>query len=535
MAHGPGWRRRGVSHDIEFNRALADGRILNLTHGIGGFSSSGATSWSFSNFTLDAVPNISSGTNLSMRARAWTSSNSVVRPGWFIDDLTLTNIGNSSGYWHHGCSVQSGSCSYSNNAHAALTRSLNLSNATAGSQLESRLEWDLEGSTYDNLCIEMKASANTTWIDVSSTGVAGSTTTDCRSRSGAIPANGYTVGGQTYFDESGGFLTLSHAIPSSLLGQNAVDVRYVVQTDGSVTGDPPMTSAGVTLDWIRINDNGIIRFQDALDSSATMSHAPIGTGVDDWAYLQIGAGGFTASLDFEDAPSLPPGGWSILTTSGATGWEFGALTSTSGPTAYPSPSLGFGLGLSGSYPSSSRTDLITPTYDPHGEQARASSSTSGSARSRTMTQVPCSSPSTMGPGPISINQGRATKPRGTMARWPTISVPPCTISTCGMVVRTVQVAHRRPLRRGGRWKRISHLTLDPICDSASRSNPIRSSHTMDGSSMTSESRSITSWRMVRGPRPLIPWDDLGLGIVDLDAVLPENTSRKQRSPMPPVL
>ena len=180
--------------------------------------------------------------------------------GWFIDDLTLTNIGNSSGYWHHGCSVQSGSCSYSNNAHAALTRSLNLSNATAGSQLESRLEWDLEGSTYDNLCIEMKASANTTWIDVSSTGVAGSTTTDCRSRSGAIPANGYTVGGQTYLDESGGFLTLSHAIPSSLLGQNAVDVRYVVQTDGSVTGGYPYDEReGVTLDWIRINDNGIIR------------------------------------------------------------------------------------------------------------------------------------------------------------------------------------------------------------------------------------------------------------------------------------
>ena len=501
------------------------GASSNLTHGIGGFSSSGATSWSFSNFTLDAVPNISSGTNLSMRARAWTSSYSVVRPGWFIDDLTLTNIGNSSGYWHHGCSVQSGSCSYSNNAHAALTRSLNLSNATAGSQLESRLEWDLEGSTYDNLCIEMKASANTTWIDVSSTGVAGSTTTDCRSRSGAIPANGYTVGGQTYFDESGGFLTLSHAIPSSLLGQNAVDVRYVVQTDGSVTGGSPYDEReGVTLDWIRINDNGIIRFQDALDSSATMSHASIGTGVDDWAYLQIGAGGFTASLDFEDAPSLPPGGWSILTSSGATGWEFGALTSTSGPTTYPSPSLGFGLGLSGSYPSSSRTDLITPTYTiPTGSSARF-----------VFDQWICSEQNyDAGALFISVNNGSWThfdQPGpGNQTTWYDGTMA----NNLGAILHNLNVWDGRSNGAGcssatsASWRSME-ADLTPYSGSDLRFRFTFESDSIiayDGWFLDDIGVEI-DYFVENGTwtSPLIPWDDLGLGIVDLDAVLPENTS-----------
>ena len=92
---------------------------------------------------------------------------------------------------------------------------VNLSGTTTGANIQTRLEWDLEGSTFDNFCIEMSSNNGATWTDISSSGSNGSTTTSCCSRTGAIPGYGYTLpNGTTLGDQSGGFVTLDFAIPT---------------------------------------------------------------------------------------------------------------------------------------------------------------------------------------------------------------------------------------------------------------------------------------------------------------------------------
>ena len=120
------------------------------------------------------------------------------------------------------------------NAHAALESTIDLSNTSTGSKVQTRLEFDLEGSTYDNFCVELSTDNGTTWTDISSGTSA--TTTDCRSRTGSIPGSGYTLpNGTTVFDDSGGFVTLDFSIPQAMFGSNNTSkIRYVVQTDSSV-------------------------------------------------------------------------------------------------------------------------------------------------------------------------------------------------------------------------------------------------------------------------------------------------------------
>ena len=153
-----------------------------------------------------------------------TDANSSASPGWFVDDLELTNVGGSTGYWHHGCyTVTATTCSYSNNAHGLLSGTVDLTNAGTGSEIQIRLEWDLEGSSYDNFCVELSSNGNT-WTDISSSTTA--TTTMCRMRSGSIPGNGYSMpNGTTYNDQSNGFVLLefSHSchIPKQWLNPNS--------------------------------------------------------------------------------------------------------------------------------------------------------------------------------------------------------------------------------------------------------------------------------------------------------------------------
>jgi len=340
------------------------------------FAAQNQSGWTSSTFSFDNISGISNATQMQIRFQIWTDSNSISRPGWFIDDLSLTNIGNSMGFWHHGCSVTSPStCGYSNNAAGMLISYVDLSNTTNASKIQTRLEWDLEGDTYDNFCVELSPDNGTTWYDISSN-TAGSTSTGCRSRTGAIPGSGYTLSNGTQLgDESGMFVELEFSIPSQAIGASNGKIKYYVETDSSVTsGGTTDNLEGLTLDWFKVvASNGTVLDVNNFDNSSSAWHFGAGGAADDWQYIQIGAGGFTGSDSFEDAQSLPPGGWTVSNVNGQVGWQFGAICSnyTDGPSAFPSPSIGFGTTLCGDYDSSSDNELITPSYSvPLGASAR---------------------------------------------------------------------------------------------------------------------------------------------------------------------
>ena len=106
-------------------------------------------------------------------------------------------------------------------------------------------------------------------------------------------------------DDSGGFVTLDFSIPQSMLGSNnSSKIRYVVQTDGSVQyGNSNDEREGLTVDWFRVTgSNGTIVDINQLSNSSSASDYSINAGTNDWAFIQIGAGGLSISDSLEDAP-----------------------------------------------------------------------------------------------------------------------------------------------------------------------------------------------------------------------------------------
>ena len=342
--------------------------------GFGVFGDGNHSGWTTALFNLDNISGLSNATYMQFRFQIWTDSSSTPRPGWFLDDFSVTNVGNSVGLWHHGCYSQTANCFYSNNAEGALESSIDLSNTNAGSKIQTRLEFDLEGSSYDNFCIELSTNNGTSWTDISSS--SGSTTSSCSSR-GSIPGSGYTLpNGTMVFDESGGFVVLDFSIPSTMIGATtASKIRYVVDTDSSVQyGSPNDAREGLTVDWFKvINSSGSTIHSNLLSNSSSATNYGVNFAANDWAFIQIGTGGLTISDSLEDAPALPPGGWSISNQLGQTGWQFGAVCSnyTDGPSSFPSANLGFGTTLCGDYDASSDNSLISPNYYvPLGASAR---------------------------------------------------------------------------------------------------------------------------------------------------------------------
>ena len=345
--------------------------------GFGVFGDGNHSGWSTALFNLDNISGINNATNMKFRFQVWTDSTSTPRPGWFLDDISVTNVGNAVGFWHHGCYVNTGTCPYSNSAQGMMVSDVDLSQTTAGSVIQTRLEFDLEGSSYDNFCIELSTNNGTTWTDISSSGNSGSTTSTCRSRTGAIPGSGYTLSnGTTLTDESNGFVILDFAIPSAMIGHSgSAQIKYYVETDSSVQyGGTQDSREGLTVDWYKVVlSNGTVLDSNLLDNATAATHFGLNGAADDWAFIQIGAGGLSIYDGFEDSPALPPGGWSTSNQPGQTGWEFGAVCSnyTGGPSSFPSASLGFGTNLCGTYDSSSDNSLISPNYYvPLGASAR---------------------------------------------------------------------------------------------------------------------------------------------------------------------
>ena len=364
----------GYPSTISVNATIPNG--ANGT-GFGVFGDGNYSAWSIANFNFDNITGISNATYIQFRFQVWTDNNNTQRPGWYVDDLQITNVGNSVGLWHHGCQSQTTStCYYNNNAEAAMESEIDLSATTTGSKIQTRLEFDLEGSSYDNFCIELSVNNGTTWTDISSSSSA-STSSSCSSRSGTIPGSGYTLpNGTQVFDESGGFVVLEFAIPTALLGSNTTSkIRYVVDTDGSVGyGTPADSLEGLTVDWYKVvNSSGTVLDSNLLDNSTSATHYGINGANDDWNFIFIGSGGLSYSYSFEDSTSLPPGGWTLNNIAGQTGWEYGSICAnyTGGPSSFPSPNTGFATNVCGSYDNSADNSLITPNYFvPIGASAR---------------------------------------------------------------------------------------------------------------------------------------------------------------------
>ena len=345
------------------------------------FASPSHSGWVTSNFTLSSLPGITESDNVQFRFVIWTHPDSVnERPGWFIDNIQVINQGVDLDVWHHGCyTTTSASCTYNANAYGVLERNIDLSGTNSTSKIEFNMEWDLEGGSSDNACVELSLNGNT-WADISSS--TSSTSSDCSARSGPIPGSGYTADdGQTYGDQSGDFRLVSFDIPSGFQGQSSVDIRIIVDTSSAFNygGTSQDTLEGLTISHFRVVDyEGNSLFTEEFESSSTMSHygMPDSQGnpsPDDWIYRTLNRGQDSVMLGFEDSTANSPSvseapGWTRSTagtcSSDRCKFTLNKVSSNSGPPKTASFPYAYGIGFSGNYENGiDEARLISPLYE----------------------------------------------------------------------------------------------------------------------------------------------------------------------------
>jgi hypothetical protein len=355
----------GYPDTISTNASVPNG--ANGT-GFGVYGDGNYSGWINPKFSLDNLTGLSSASTIKFRFKVWTDSVSTPRPGAFIDSIYLTNVGSPEGTWHHGCLVSAGTCQYANSANSAITTaSIDLSSASSTVAVNFEANWDIEGSTYDNWWAEASTDGQN-WDDITT----GAMTYSSTWGTSGVPGDGITYNGNSYTDDSGGFVTFNLDLPTSYQGDSSIWVRFRVETDYIIGyGGSADTREGATFDNLTLTDSsGTVYYSNYFSNSTTMSPAATG-GVNDWQFP--GAGTLTVFESFEDSPALPPGGWSLSNTAGQVGWEFGAIcsNSTSGPSSFTSASLGFATNLCGDYDANSDNSLISPNYYiPVGASAR---------------------------------------------------------------------------------------------------------------------------------------------------------------------
>ncbi len=348
----------------------------------------GGTSTSWENKMIDLASLTDGGddTYIQFRFRLSTSDSSSGSPGWFIDNITYNNDGTGSGAWHHGCDVNGYSytnygtyCYYSNSALGYLNVATGL-DLTGVYDLRFDLHWDLEGSGWDNACIELSNNGGTSWIDISST--SSTTTTQCRSRAGSIPNYGYTdITGTSYGDDSGGMVTIENDVPASHR-VSSVDLRIVVQTDASVAyGSPggasdPDGREGLTVFGYRtMSSSGTVMQSYTIPSTASTSGYSYASGPNEWRFLTLTSGFSYENMNFEDSSVSAPevadvdgftrtGSRGTSCSSSSCGWELGpVISSTFGPEEATSFPYLYRIGATGSFDGTvSDAALVSPVF-----------------------------------------------------------------------------------------------------------------------------------------------------------------------------
>ena len=337
--------------------------------------------WVSTELNMSNVSAITSNSEIQFRFRIHTSASSVGSPGWFIDNIIYRNAGTGTAVWHHGCDINGttsgaygNSCYYSNNALGTLN--LGTFDLSSSSNIEFDLHWDLEGSGWDNACIEI-STTGTSWYDITSTGGGGSTASQCRSRSGPIPGSGYAdSSGTTHFDDSGGMVTIDPAIPAAYQ-TSTTQIRFVVTTDASVQYGSP----GGNSDLDKREGLTVFGFRTISSTGATLaSYTLPGTltptgGIQDWQLLTLNSGYVDANHKFEDSTVSDPqvsdvDGFTRSTSQSSCNnhncrWELNPISpsSTVGPDDAASFPYVYSIGTDGSVMSQlSEASLITPNY-----------------------------------------------------------------------------------------------------------------------------------------------------------------------------
>ena len=331
-----------------------------------------SSGWEQAHFALDSV--VQSSATLEVRFCFHTSSTPGLRHGWFVDNFTLSNLGDVAGAWFHG----NMSGDYANNADGRLYLPANLSGFTGPMRLEFWANWDLEGSFSDNLLVYVSVNNGTTWAPVS--GIPG------------MPGNGFAYQGTYYTDESLGWIPISYNLPSGVSGHpNASNVLFQFQvTTNHHTGYGGFASSG--WEGVAIDDIAVIhrpgtvnedRRQLANFSTNSTNQAgdergwmdPSPSMINQWAWT-TDFGMNPASVmqrSFENSMTTPPG-WTIDGT-WPDGWEVGSTRNTSGwgPGVFHSGNNGAAINLTTKYTNNVYTHLISEEYTvPNNATARLS-------------------------------------------------------------------------------------------------------------------------------------------------------------------
>ena len=332
------------------------------------FASETHSGWVSNDIDLTTIPQIQDSDEIQFRFRLWTHPSAQnLRPGWYLDNISYQNVGGTDGGWLHGCASPAGTtCLYSNYAYGALQTQFSTQGTNSASIVRVHLEYDLEGSSFDNFCVEM-SSNNITWTDISS--ATSATTQNCEDRSGAIP-------GSTG-DQSGGLIIQDYPLPSQFTNQANVHLRFIVDTDGSVGyGTPQDNFEGLFITDVSLVTPGTsVHWSDDLGSSTTFFHyaatppsTSFGGPTDDWNHIQRFGGVIDQVLGFENSFATPPesehaSGWSHSGSTGGTTWEYGFPGSSltlEEPNSFP---YLYGTDLNGEYLDNWNGYLESPQYD----------------------------------------------------------------------------------------------------------------------------------------------------------------------------
>jgi hypothetical protein len=339
-------------------------------HGFPVWASINASGWVTSEFNLSNVSEVSNSNSIQFRFNYRSSNNSEVRPGWYIDNIGLSNPGLLAyDAWLYGCSPDDGcttpNANYANLGGGALVFPVDLSSATVDPTINLEAFWALEGgSTGDNMFVEVSKD-NTTWEDVIAVG---------STPANPIPSSG-TVG------DSQGYESLEYTYPAGYVGDSTTWFRVRVATDSSLGCAYPHYSehCGVFVDNLSISDSntGSIMFSDNFHTTANGWHeaAPHAgfnpnnvLGVDDWKHVSNNQGAFSFSESFENPMPFSAEGFVAENLYSASEWQFGEIPSPYvyyGPTSFASGDYGFGVNLDGEYVWSApqlHTRLTTPVY-----------------------------------------------------------------------------------------------------------------------------------------------------------------------------
>ena len=355
----------GYNWNISSSAPIPNGA---LGAGFGVFGGPVASGWVNSTFDITHLHN-SNASTMQHRFVIWTDPTGTVdRPGWYVDEITISNAGETPGSWFHGSLI--GEYAPDANAHLTIPVQLNTSGGTSGAwMLRYWTDFDLEGGSWDKFEIQV-SSDNVSWYRMSPVG--------------GIPGpNGLTIAGQTIMEDTGGWIEVAHPFPSAFTvpSNGSILIRVVVETDQMPSSgyggalDPP---EGVFIDDLSITRTSggatNILWSENFTTNAGAWHDLLpGGSYDQWQYLiNWGNNGpWQTTWSFEGAPPIADG-WSVYTPHGQA-WAFGNVSNASGwgPSSWPSGQIGVAMGLDNRHAASSWSHLTSPSYHiPLGASAR---------------------------------------------------------------------------------------------------------------------------------------------------------------------